>query len=196
MAIVSLITMANGGLCQGIVLYRYTNEAGVKVLTYSIPAKYIPNGYEIVDSSGRLIEVVQPELSPEAKAEAAAAKAEMEERQTRDRKLLKRYSRVGDIEAAKNRKLAEISADINILRGNVLNLNNEIGKLQSQAATMERRGQSVPDTILDNIDSIKKELVVIADRIELREREYRVQVDKFDEDMNRFLVIKRENTVN
>ena len=194
-SVVALIAMSNNSFCQDRVLYRYINEKGVKVLTYSIPTQYIPNGYEIIDSSGRLIEIISPELSPQAKAKAAAAQAEIEKLQIWDRQLLKRYSRVSDIEAAKKRKLAEISASISILPSNILNLNNEIHKLYSKAAAMERKGKPVPSAILDNINSIKEELVAIADKIDLRKKEYQMQADKFDKDKVRFLIIKSENII-
>ena len=60
---------------------------------------------------------------------------------------------------------------------------------------MERRDQSIPNAILDNINGIKKELTVIADRIDLRQAEYQIQADKFDRDMARFLIIKPKSSI-
>lgn len=194
--LILLLPISNHTAGQERLLYRYVNESGVKVLTYSIPAQYTANGYEIVDSSGQLIKVVPPELSPEDRAKVEAARAEKERLQIWDGQLLKRYSRVSDIEAAKKRKLAEISANINILKGNVINFNREKDKLLSQAATMERNGQPIPDIVLANIDAIKEELAAITDKIHLREQEYKAQTEKFDEDIARFMIITPVNQLN
>ena len=187
-----LLLISHNSIANGRTLYRYVNEDGVKVLTYSIPPQYVSKGYEIVDANGQLIEVVPPELSPEDRAAAEAARAEEERLQIWDQQLLKRYSRVSDIEAAKERKLAEISTNINILKSNMANMNNELDKLQSTAADMERAGKPVPDAILDNIKAITEELAAIADKIQLRQEEYQMQLDKFNDDVERFLIIKPE----
>jgi hypothetical protein len=194
-SVLALIVVSNDSFCQDRLLYRYVDEKGVKVLTYTIPTRYIPNGYEIIDPSGQLIQVVSPELSPEAKVKAATTQAEMEKLQIWDQQLLKRYSQVSDIEAAKERKLDEISANINILQVNTLNLKNEINKLHSEAAAIERSGKPIPSAILNNINVIKEELTVTADKIDLRQKEYQMQADKFDKDKARFLLIKAENII-
>ena len=190
--IVALMTISHSSVSQGRFLYRYVNEKGVKVLTYNIPDQYISNGYEVVDANGKVIQIVPPELSPEAKAEAELKQAEMERIKNWDHQLLKRYSRVSDIEAAKNRKLAETRTNINILRGNMTNLNNEIDQLQSRAAAMERRGQPVSEIILNNISDIREELKATANRIEVRQKEYQALADRFDKDIARFHIIKPE----
>ena len=194
--LILLLPISNNTASQERLLYRYINENGVKVLTYSIPAQYTAKGYEIVDSSGRLIKAVPPELSPEDRAKAEAARAEKERLEILDSQLLKRYSRVSDIEAAKKRKLAEISANINILEGNMVNFNEKKDKLLSQAATMERNGQPIPDAILVNIDAIKEELAAITGKIKLRKEEYEEQTDKFDKEIARFMIIMPANQLN
>lgn len=188
--VIALMTISHYGLCKDRVFYRYINEQGVKVLAHSIPAQYIAKGYEIIDANGQLIEVIAPELSPEAKAQAAALQAEKEKLQVWDRQLLRRYSNIGDIEAAKTRKLAGISANINILHGNIAHLNSEIDKLQAQAAAIERSGQPVSSTILEKINDVQQELAATADRIDLRLQQYQMQIDKFNKDIERFLIIE------
>ena len=103
-------------------LYRYQNEAGVTVVDWAIPAAYVSDGYEVLSESGQVVRVVPPaktetELERDAAAkqardaEAAAEAAQLE----RDTFLLRRYSTIQDIEAARDRSLRELDIRIAIL---------------------------------------------------------------------------------
>ena len=105
----------------GAELYRYQDERGVTVVDWAIPAAHVTNGYEVLNEMGQVVRVVQPaktktELEQEAArtrlqiAEAAAEAAQLE----RDTFLLRRYSTVEDIEAARDRSLRELEIRIAI----------------------------------------------------------------------------------
>jgi transposase len=93
-------------------LYRYQNEAGITVVDWVIPAAYVSSGYEILNESGQVVRVVPPaKMDTDFERDAAAARAQDVEavaqaaRLERDTFLLRRYSTIQDIEAARYRPL-------------------------------------------------------------------------------------------
>jgi hypothetical protein len=61
----SLPVAAKEEYAPGSVFYRYTNDQGVRVLSQSIPPRYVPNGYEVISRTGRVLKVVEPAPSGE-----------------------------------------------------------------------------------------------------------------------------------
>lgn len=153
--LICLITTASMSDAQtGRKLYRYVNEEGVKVLASSIPPQYVAQGYEILNSKGRVIEVVDPRPSDEELKKLQ----EEENLLAAYEQIAIRYSSVDDILSARDRQLAHLNANISILKGNITNLNNQIDELMKKAAGFERSGKEVPEYIFNNIAEIKAEI--------------------------------------
>jgi len=169
-------------------LYRYIDENGVKVINSAIPPEHVKRGYEIVTVAGDVLEVVPPAMTEE-EIRAKEKEAELEEWNER---LLKRYTTVEDIEAAKQRKLAEFAASMSILEGNASNISAQIDNVQGRAADIERSGREVPAVIIDNLSALKTELKETERLIKLREAD-KVELEKrFDQDIEHFAKIQAE----
>nr|WP_305121468.1 hypothetical protein [Microbulbifer elongatus] len=148
-------------------LYRYTNEHGVQVLDDVVPPRYVAGGYEVLTISGRVLEVVAPELSGKELEE----KRRREARREADLQLLKRYNSVADIESARKRKLAIVQQDMAILRSNIASLSRQIESEESAAARTQRNGGTVSAELLARIENLHKEVDVVRERLSLREKE-------------------------
>lgn len=170
--------------------YRYLNAEGVTVMDSRIPPEYVKNGYEVVTINGRVLEIVAPAPSADVIEERAAQRRREAELAEMDRYLLRRYSAVDDIEAAKQRRLASFDASMAILRGNGSNLESQIENLQGRAANMERSGRAVPQSVLDNLGDLQSELTKIHQQMEQREVEQTDEVAKFQQEIDRFIEIK------
>ena len=146
--------------------YRYVNEEGVKVMGHSIPPEYVKNGYEIVSTNGRVVEVVEPAPDPEF-VEQERAKAELK---AEYELLARRYSTVRDIEAAKQRKLVHVDASIVLVDSSLENIQEEVDDITARAAGFERAGKDVPKNILDTLAALNEKLAatraIRAQRIE------------------------------
>ena len=121
--------------------YRYTDEKGITVINrQGVPPHLIGQGYEVLSEQGRVVRVVPRAPTPEEyraqKAEQAQAKA--------DWQLLRLYPRVEDIDHACDRKVAELDAQINITRNNLLVVDALKADLQGQVALKKSEGRSVP----------------------------------------------------
>lgn len=171
------------------VFYRYVNAEGAKVMHHSLPPEAAKRGYEVVSLSGIVLKVVPPALTPEQAAAAAAQKAEQRELDEWDAALLRRYSSVDDIEAAKQRKLADLEANMSILISNLNTIQTQIRTEYARGAAFERRGQAVPDMVVDNLRNLERELDDTREKYIQREWEYEDVADKFEQDKARFSVI-------
>ncbi|WOX04073.1 hypothetical protein [Microbulbifer pacificus] len=181
----ALLTLDVGAADQGWdgkKLYRYTNEHGVQVLDDMVPPRYVAGGYEVMTPSGRVLEVVEPELSGKQLAE----KERREAREEADLQLLKRYNSVADIESARKRKLAIVQQDMAILRSNISSLSRQIESEESVAARTQRNGGAVSPELLERIENLRKEVAVVSERLSLREKEALTINSEYDEAASRY----------
>jgi chemotaxis protein histidine kinase CheA len=174
------------------VYYRYVNEQGVTVLDSSIPPRYAQKGYQVVTISGKLVKDVPPAPSASDVGRVEAERQEAERVARWDARLLKRYSSVADIQAAKTRKLAELEGNLAILSGNLRNQKAQITELHAMAANHERAGRKVPASVIDNLAILESELVATEARIAKRQHEYDQTAARYDQDAERFAIIRPE----
>ncbi|MEP1471297.1 MAG: hypothetical protein ABJK20_11795 [Halieaceae bacterium] len=174
-------------------LYRYTNDQGNMVVDYQVPPEYVPNGYEILNEKGVVIEVVPRELSEEEKANrdievrlAEEAQAEQDRLREWDETLLLRYSTIEDIEAARERSLSDLRIRVSILKSNKRSLKQQVENYQAQAADQERRGKPVDVKHVTAIEDLQAEIAIteaaIVDRqaeIEQVSANYQADIDRF-----------------
>ncbi|MBY6190945.1 hypothetical protein [Microbulbifer agarilyticus] len=181
----ALLTMEVGAASSGWdgkKLYRYTNENGVKVLDDVVPPRYVAGGYEVLTISGRVLEVVEPELTGPELAEKERREAQM----AADLALLKRYNSVADIESARKRKLAIVQQDVAILRSNISSLNRQIKNEESAAARIQRNGGTVSAEQMERIGNLRKEVDVVNQRLSMRNKEAVDINSEFDQATSRY----------
>ncbi len=131
--------------------YRYPDERGIMVInSQGVPPHLIGNGYEVLSEQGRVVRVVPRAPTPEE-----YRKMQADEEQTKsDRQLMMLYTRVEDIDRARDRKVSDINGQISIARGNLLSVNSLKADLQGQAASQERAGRKVPAELLKQIEDV------------------------------------------
>lgn len=56
----------------------------------------------------------------------------------------------------------------------------------SQAAGFERRGQAVPESVMQSLQDTRAELVIAEELMQIRKDEYQEVIDKYDEDIANF----------
>lgn len=170
-------------------LYRYKNAEGNTVIDYRIPPEYVKNGYEVVSEEGVVLRVVAPQLTDEQRAAADAEerqKREAERLREWDESLLRRYSTVADIEAARDRALGDLLIRVSILKSNKRSLKQQVENYQSQAAEAQRRGREVSDDHLEAIEDLQSEMTATDRAIAERENEIDIVESAYQEDIDRF----------
>ncbi|MCX2980019.1 hypothetical protein EYC98_03970 [Halieaceae bacterium IMCC14734] len=174
-------------------IYRYLDDNGNVVVGHSIPAEYVDNGYEMLNSDYSVYKEFAPaptaeEIASRTEAQKAriVAEREAERLQQWDESLLLRYSSIEDIEAARERALSELQIRISILKGNVRSLKAQVENNQTRAADVERRGGEVPEEILSAIDALRYEIDEAEKNIIERSREKEEVYAGFERDIGRF----------
>ena len=168
------------------VYYRYTNDQGVQVLEDRIPPKYVGKGYEVVSLTGEVIKTVDPAPTDEEAKRMEREQQARREQERYDKALKRRYSTVKDIRDAKRRNLADLQGNIRILESNLNNVRGQISDLENRAARIERSGGQVSDTILNNLSTLRAEVIDLQAQIEQRKQECQAAEEKFDRDIERF----------
>jgi uncharacterized membrane protein YdfJ with MMPL/SSD domain len=169
-------------------LYRYENDQGVMVINDTVPPEFVHKGYDIISPKGRLIERVPRALTPEelaAKSAEDRAALDRAKQAEADKKLLTIFSSAADAERARDRKIEAIDVNINVTRGNILKLQGDFNTAQAQAAERERAGQKVPEYLVENMDSLRRQIESAEASIIEREMEKEVIRKEYQNDIER-----------
>ncbi len=174
-------------------LYRYKNADGVTVVNWQIPPELAANGYEVITEQGMVLRTVPRMLTEEERANlnseelAERERLEAEEAQRRrDESLLRRYSSVEDIEAARSRSLRELKVRISILSSNRRTQRQRVENHQARIAAAERAGREPSEVDLTAIEDLKREIASTERSIEDREQEVANVSDSYQRDIERF----------
>lgn len=191
--LLALLQSAAHTMAQGH-YYRYVNDNGVKVISSSIPPSAVAKGYDVINAAGQVVRTVDP-----------APKAEELERVAREKEILeqygilaRRYSTTKEIYAARDRQVAHLDANIKILNGNINNLQSQLEENMKKAASYERQGRSVPESLLDTMEGLKSEIRSTKAKLEAREEEHKKIYDEFEDLVALFkqgkLLIQKQET--
>ncbi|PCM43128.1 DUF4124 domain-containing protein [Marinobacter sp. ANT_B65] len=177
-----MATVAEAGM------YRYIDENGQVVISNTIPQQATKRGYDILNSNGRIVEVIPPAPT---EAEIAAREAEKQRQEElaiqreKDAQLLKRFSHPDQAIRAMHRKLGELRGLIQLKRGNISVISSQLDNEQSRAANMERSGQKIPEATLEKIRRLESQIRDIEKDISWQTRETDALIQSFEADIKR-----------
>lgn len=177
LALASMFVSASGNLV------RYINDEGNVVIDYTIPAKYVPRGYEIISVTGKVIETIAPEPT----GEEIETQRELNRLREAYAMLRKRYSNEKDILRVKERKLANVQASIALVESNIHSINLSIDLLIADAAKQERLGRDVSPETIAKLAEKRSELSAAEETLALRKQELLETGQKYDQDYQRFV---------
>ena len=175
--------------------YRYKDRNGNVVINRTIPANMVKYGYEVLSDSGRVLKIVDRQKTKEElklyeaqRSKEQLEKESVEKQREYDLKLLRRYSFVSDIESERDRKIKEMEVRVQILRGNLLGVRNELEVEYANAARMEKSGRSVSEVTKKRIGDFESKLTtteqlmnkLISD-MDITKKEYLLAIERFKE---------------
>jgi chromosome segregation ATPase len=144
------------------VLYRYKDDNGGVVMGVTVPPEFAKNGYEVLNSNGRVIQTIDPALTPEQieqKRKLEKLEADRQAQLIENKTLLKRYSHPDDAVRAEMRKLQDLQSVIRLKQGNALVQKTKLEDAETAAADRERAGQSIPDHLLKEVNRANQEIL-------------------------------------
>ncbi|OQX33983.1 MAG: hypothetical protein B0D91_13270 [Oceanospirillales bacterium LUC14_002_19_P2] len=175
-------------LSADIRLYRYNDENGQLVISTQVPLRYARSGYEVIDSKGKVLEAIEPELTGDAlRARVQQQSREQQEKVARERRaqegqeLLKMYGSVDGVDRAKARQVAEMDAQIAIEQGSIQRLHVQREGKETRAAAIERSGRSVPEGLLQELAGIDAQVARHQDKIAKLEQEKSLLAEHYSE---------------
>jgi hypothetical protein len=167
-------------------LYRYVDSRGVTVLDrQGVPPEYVGKGYQVLNSQGRVIQVVPPAPTAEQARQAEVEKAQADA----DAQLLHLYSSPEDVDRARARKLAEVDTLIGMAQGNVQSLAAQQRNLQGQAADHERAGHPVPQPLIDHLHDLRDQQQNLNVQIQRYQETRRQAEAEFAQDRARLVIL-------
>lgn len=167
-------------------LYRYINDKGYQEIGYSVPNHLVPNGYDVIDESGRLVRRVAAQLSEEEYAAKLERERKLEACENAMARVRRRYETPEDIDSAEVQFEAQLEESLQNYQSTLEYNRTELEKYQQRAARYEREGILVDETLLSTIESTRTTIANLLAQIDKSQRSRAVQDEKFDEERRVF----------
>jgi hypothetical protein len=177
----------------------WTNDNGIRECGASVPPEHSQKRIEIVNERGLVVKVIPAAKTKEQLAEereAARIQQELEEQRKeqarQDTILLNAYTTERDLILARDNNLKAIEGQIEISRGNLRVLKDNLNQLQKEAANFERSGKKPPEKLLKNIEETKAQIQTKQNYLDIKQKEKDEMQARFDRDLKRFRELKHE----
>jgi hypothetical protein len=176
----------------------WTNDEGVRECGTTVPPEFAQQGHEEINRQGRVVNEqervkTEEELATE-KQRAAAVQAEKEaavEQARRDQILLDVYTKVEDIEKARDDKIKAIQARITLTLSRNEKIQADLDKRIQAAADAERTGKTPNEALLKDIDDLRLRIKNNEGFIAESEKEIEDVRTSYSADIERFKVLKK-----
>lgn len=174
-------------------VYCCKDARGQQVCGDVLPAACADRGYRELNSQGATVRQVEAPMTEaqRAKRDAEAKKARDEdmarqEQRRRDTTLLNTYTSEREIDAARDRRIADIEELLTRLREQQHTLSERHKKLEKDAAVFTAKGKRVPSGVKDRLDTNGEDLRQIGENIAQKERDLADTRTRFEQDLARF----------
>jgi hypothetical protein len=185
----TLLTLAIALPADAATLYRYINDKGYQEIGYSVPPHLVPNGYDVIDESGRLVRRVAAQLSEEEYAAKLEQERKLEACEKAVERVNRRYESLEDIDAAEIQFEAQLEESLQNAQANLEYNQTELKKLQDMAAAFEREGRMIRESHLNNMAQVRTTIENLTIQIEQGERSRDTKAAEFDEERRVFQLV-------
>lgn len=169
-------------------LYRYRNAEGHAEISHSIPPSRAPLGYEVLDAySMRVVEVVEPQKSPEEIARLERETQARDACQDALDRVNRRYQSELDVSAARDQAVRSILTRIENAKVNLAQVQNQRRELEAEAARQERSGNALDVGLRNNIERANQQAKNLQEEIAQRHAEHEATEARFTDELKLFL---------
>ncbi len=190
--ILLLLSLASASYgATGARLYRYINAEGNVVIDDKIPPGFAAQGYDILSSTGQLLDTVEPSV-PQNAVEKALRKKVLIAREKEDRFILISYSSVAEIQAAMARKLGQLDREVKGINTNIKGSKRRIAFEQQRAANYQRGGRKVPENVTETLFELELEVKKSKSLLVLKEEEYEKMEERYQGYIERYRQLKAQ----
>jgi hypothetical protein len=175
----------------------WTNSDGVRECGNSVPPEYSQQRVETLNDKGMVVEIQGPAKTKEQleqeKREEELRKAQEDreaEQRRKDMVLLRTFTTERDLKISYNNKTNSINGIIELTRSSNKNLRENLEQLQKRAANLERSGKPIPDKMVNEMQSVKRQIKNNEDFIAEKQQEIAELNKRYDADLKRFRELK------
>ena len=143
----------------------WTNDEGGRECGDKVPPEYAQKGHQELGSSGVVREEQEraktdEELNEQKRLDEIKAEEDKvaAEQQKKDDVLLQTFSNVNDIERARDERLTALEASIKLTDARSEKIQYDLDKRIEKAAAAERNGNAPSESLLNDIESLKRQL--------------------------------------
>lgn len=176
----------------------WVNSDNVRECGTVVPPEYSQQRIEILNERGIVVDVkAAAKTKEQLEEEARLARIEkmkqrrITERKRKDRILLQTYTTERDLNVSHENKVAAIKSIIDITNSNTRSLQNNLGKLQKQAADYERSGLEPPKPLVDDMEDLLRQIKDNDDFIKKKTGALEIMNKKFKVELERFRNLKK-----
>ena len=188
----------------------WTNNEGVRECGNAVPPEYAQKRTRTLSEGGLTIDVQERAKTPdelaaqrreqqqaeEQRKQQEAQRKERERLQQKqaeyDRVLLSVFNTEADLIGSRDRKLSAIDAQVEVARNSQEKLEEKLDEYRKRAAGLERSGRPVPDTLVEDMAAIKRQISdkqgLITQKLEEKQR----LQQKYDGDLKRYRELTRQ----
>lgn len=175
-------------------LFRYRNSEGNLVIDHQVPPEYIAKGYDVLSSTGRVVETVPPHQPAEEDAVSTSDEASRVDQLEEDQLLMRSYSEVSEIEAAGERRLAQLAREIEIIESNRAKNEEQLERARARAARYQLAGEKLPAALLERMQEVTRLSGEAQQMLSFRKQEYEAVAARYERYKNRFRALNPEKT--
>ncbi|WP_164521506.1 DUF4124 domain-containing protein [Iodobacter ciconiae] len=171
-------------------LYRWVDETGRVQYSDKPPVTVPTSGVTELNKSGTVKATPAPILSREEKEKIQNEQARQKEQQRKDRALLQSFSKPGEIDLIRDRRIEVVQSAI---AANTIRIQNAIPRkvrLETQIARHKKANRAVPGDLTEDLAIIQKEVSNIEEDIRNKKKEIENIKLKAEEDKKRLLELK------
>jgi len=172
----------------------WKNKQKIRECGQVVPPEYAQQRIEILNDRGIVIKVIQPARTKKQLVEdqrKAKLQAIKDKRKQDDIILLKSFTTERDLLLSRDANLSSIKGIIDISIGNTKSLKTNLGDLQKKAGDYERSGQTVPPSLIKDIDKLQRQIKDMQSFTEKKEQERTAMIKRYDEDLKRYRMLKK-----
>ncbi|MEQ1439807.1 hypothetical protein AAG565_10605 [Fontimonas sp. SYSU GA230001] len=192
-ALVAGVWLVLGAAAHAGEIVCWTDDSGRRACGDRVPPEYAKRERQVYDKTGRMVDVLPRQRTPEEIAEAERQAAEEKASRQRavdqaayDRFLLQTYSGVGELIRARDERLKLLDTRLKLAEKSLAD--NELGiqQLEEQIADAERDDKAVPERLSKQLKESQRTLSGNRRAVDKLRKERAELVAKYDSDIARY----------
>lgn len=168
----------------GSVFYVYKDRKGNTVIEDQIPPELMHRGYKVVNSNGITLKTVPPTKKERKKPQKPSFDANT--LPASDLLLLRSYSSVHDIEAARDSRVTQVHEIINSTMSHALAFERNLSDMKARQKQLSEAGKLVSPKLLSDIRLIEDRIAESRAYLSRKKTESTLLLKQYEQDIRRF----------